>query len=172
MHKPALDGIGFQDLSAELLLADTTTYDGDGFQQKFIGKQPAWINYMTNINFSIVTGTGGTNTQVILEAGTYSVDFFASIVRNNVTGGIISKMRVQNITDGTTLLVGSAAQDINPSGGQNDISSCFVNGIFTISSQKIIEIQQRSSAAGEPYGLPTSFGDNEVYLSGSIQKVK
>ena len=44
MHKPALDGIGFQDLSAELLLADTTAYDGNGFQQKFIGKQPAWIN--------------------------------------------------------------------------------------------------------------------------------
>jgi hypothetical protein len=50
MHKPALDGIGFQDLSAELLLADTTVFNGENFEQKFIGKQPAWINYMTNIN--------------------------------------------------------------------------------------------------------------------------
>ena len=27
MHKPALDGIGFQDLSAELLLADGVVYN-------------------------------------------------------------------------------------------------------------------------------------------------
>jgi hypothetical protein len=52
LHKPALDGIGFQDLSAELLHANTTTIDGksDIITQKFIGKQPAWIDYMTNIN--------------------------------------------------------------------------------------------------------------------------
>nr|DAO91567.1 MAG TPA: Major capsid protein [Microviridae sp.] len=52
LHKPALDGIGFQDLSAELLHANTTTIDGtsDTITQKFIGKQPAWIDYMTNIN--------------------------------------------------------------------------------------------------------------------------
>lgn len=52
LHKPALDGIGFQDLSAELLHANTTTIDGtsDVIKQKFIGKQPAWIDYMTNIN--------------------------------------------------------------------------------------------------------------------------
>jgi hypothetical protein len=52
LHKPALDGIGFQDLSAELLHAGTTTIDGtsDIITQKFIGKQPAWIDYMTNIN--------------------------------------------------------------------------------------------------------------------------
>jgi hypothetical protein len=52
LHKPALDGIGFQDLSAELLHANTTTIDGtsDIIAQKFVGKQPAWIDYMTNIN--------------------------------------------------------------------------------------------------------------------------
>lgn len=52
LHKPALDGIGFQDLSAELLHANTTTIDetSDIIKQKFIGKQPAWIDYMTNIN--------------------------------------------------------------------------------------------------------------------------
>ena len=52
LHKPALDGIGFQDLSAELLHAGTTTINtiNDVITQKFIGKQPAWIDYMTNIN--------------------------------------------------------------------------------------------------------------------------
>ena len=49
-HKPALDGIGFQDLSAELLDARTTSLTNNTPIQQFIGKQPAWIDYMTNIN--------------------------------------------------------------------------------------------------------------------------
>ena len=46
-HKPALDGIGFQDLSAELLDARTTSITRNIAVQQFIGKQPAWIDYMT-----------------------------------------------------------------------------------------------------------------------------
>ena len=43
LHKPALDGIGFEDL-----LANRIT----GWSQNniAIGKQPAWIEYMTNVN--------------------------------------------------------------------------------------------------------------------------
>ncbi|AXH74420.1 MAG: major capsid protein [Microviridae sp.] len=50
LHKPALDGIGFQDLVTELLLwSDTEIVDG--VPQKYaLGKQPAWINYMTAVN--------------------------------------------------------------------------------------------------------------------------
>lgn len=72
MHKPALDGIGFQDLSAELLLADTTEYDGEDFQQKFIGKQPAWINYMTNINKAY--GNFTTNENFMILSRQYEYD--------------------------------------------------------------------------------------------------
>lgn len=51
LHKPALDEIGFQDLITDQMawwdtdidLANTLTY-------KSAGKQPAWINYMTNVN--------------------------------------------------------------------------------------------------------------------------
>lgn len=50
LHKPALDGIGFQDLDAELLDARATSYGDNGIEHQFIGKQPAWLNYMTNIN--------------------------------------------------------------------------------------------------------------------------
>ena len=41
LHKPNLDGIGFQDLMASGM------YFGDN---KAVGKQPAWINYMTSYN--------------------------------------------------------------------------------------------------------------------------
>ena len=43
LHKPALDGIGFQDLL-------TRTFAGWTDKNVSIGKQPAWINYMTNVN--------------------------------------------------------------------------------------------------------------------------
>lgn len=46
IHKPALDGIGFQDRLFRHLNASAGEID----RKKSIGKQPAWIEYMTNIN--------------------------------------------------------------------------------------------------------------------------
>lgn len=50
-HKPSLDAIGYQSLIADQLAWFSTTID-DQEQVKFesAGKQPAWINYMTNVN--------------------------------------------------------------------------------------------------------------------------
>lgn len=51
-HKPALDAIGFQDLITEQLLWTETTLDSatSAITTKSLGKQPAWLNYMTNVN--------------------------------------------------------------------------------------------------------------------------
>jgi len=51
-HKPALDAIGFQDLITEQLLwSDTDLASATGVPTtKSLGKQPAWINYMTDVN--------------------------------------------------------------------------------------------------------------------------
>lgn len=46
LHKPQLDGIGFQDRLFRSINANTP-YAMSG---KSIGKQPAWIEYMTNVN--------------------------------------------------------------------------------------------------------------------------
>lgn len=46
LHKPQLDGIGFQDRLYRHLNASAKIED----LAKSIGKQPAWIQYMTNIN--------------------------------------------------------------------------------------------------------------------------
>ena len=46
LHKPQLDGIGFQDRLYRNVNANTT-YAMSG---KSIGKQPAWVEYMTNVN--------------------------------------------------------------------------------------------------------------------------
>jgi len=50
LHKPALDEIGFQDLITEQMAYWDTSWDGLKWVQKSAGKQPAWVNYMTNVN--------------------------------------------------------------------------------------------------------------------------
>ncbi|AXH77799.1 MAG: major capsid protein [Microviridae sp.] len=55
VHKPALDEIGFQDLiTDQMAWFDTLLKTGGGAELvpefKSAGKQPAWINYMTNVN--------------------------------------------------------------------------------------------------------------------------
>lgn len=52
LHKPGLDQIGFQDLITEQMAWWTTHWDTVNLKwiQVAAGKQPAWINYMTNVN--------------------------------------------------------------------------------------------------------------------------
>jgi len=51
LHKPALDQIGFQDLITEqMAFWDNTVSAGPTLNRFSAGKQPAWINYMTNYN--------------------------------------------------------------------------------------------------------------------------
>lgn len=51
LHKPALDGIGFQELITDELAAwDTSVDDNTTPHYKSAGKQPAWIHYMTAVN--------------------------------------------------------------------------------------------------------------------------
>ncbi len=54
LHKPALDGIGYQDLIQEQMAGETSTYNGDPAISKMIhkaaNKTVAWIDYMTNYN--------------------------------------------------------------------------------------------------------------------------
>nr|DAK97090.1 MAG TPA: Major capsid protein [Microviridae sp.] len=73
LHKPALDGIGFQDLDAELLDARCSVVNTDGsISRTFVGKQPAWINYMTNINKAY--GNFRTNENFMILSRQYEMD--------------------------------------------------------------------------------------------------
>lgn len=49
-HKPNLDEIGFQERITENMLWADTTINAAGIHKRSAGKQPAWINYMTNVN--------------------------------------------------------------------------------------------------------------------------
>lgn len=54
LHKPALDGIGYQDLIQEQMAGETSVYNGGGTIDKIkhlaANKTVAWIDYMTNYN--------------------------------------------------------------------------------------------------------------------------
>lgn len=54
LHKPALDGIGYQDLCQEQMVGTTAEYENNGglsnLKQKAFNKTVAWIDYMTNYN--------------------------------------------------------------------------------------------------------------------------
>jgi hypothetical protein len=65
LHKPALDEIGFQDLTTDQMAwFDTDCNQAGDVTYKSAGKQPAWINYMTNVNvcrgnFAVPVGAAG-----------------------------------------------------------------------------------------------------------------
>ena len=51
LHKPALDEIGYQDLiTDQMAWFDTEVNSAGEVTYSTAGKQPAWINYMTNVN--------------------------------------------------------------------------------------------------------------------------
>lgn len=53
LHKPALDGIGYQDLIQEQMVGETSAYKGESIstiEHKAANKTVAWVDYMTNYN--------------------------------------------------------------------------------------------------------------------------
>ena len=54
LHKPALDGIGYQDLIQEQMVGETSVYENNAtissMKHLAANKTVAWIDYMTNYN--------------------------------------------------------------------------------------------------------------------------
>ena len=84
LHKPQLDGIGFQDRLYRNINANTP-YAMSG---KSIGKQPAWIEYMTNVNktygnFALIENEGWMCLNRIFgDISTYTTYIFPHLYNN------------------------------------------------------------------------------------------
>lgn len=84
LHKPQLDGIGFQDRLYRSVNANTP-YE---MSSKSIGKQPAWIEYMTNVNktygnFALVENEGWMCLNRIFgDISTYTTYIFPHLYNN------------------------------------------------------------------------------------------
>lgn len=84
LHKPQLDGIGFQDRMYRSINANTPY----AMSSKSIGKQPAWIEYMTNVNktygnFALVENEGWMCLNRIFgDINTYTTYIFPHLYNN------------------------------------------------------------------------------------------
>lgn len=67
LHKPQMDGIGYQDLM-------TNTMMGLSGLKYAIGKQPAWLNYMTNFNKTFADFAAGESESYMVLNRIYNVD--------------------------------------------------------------------------------------------------
>jgi hypothetical protein len=121
------------------------------------------------INTEVVDADGIvslSSNQMTLGAGTYRV-----VAR--APGWVIdaNRLRIQNVTDGATLLLGQstpAGFSASPSG-----SVATVAGEFTLAGSKAIEVQHRCKAtkSSDGCGVACSFGVNEVYAEIQIWKI-
>jgi hypothetical protein len=89
LHKPALDAIGYQDLiTDQMAWFDTDALSDGAITYNTAGKQPAWINYMTNVNQCrgsfAENGSGGDSMFMTLnrryEQGTTGIDDLTTYV--------------------------------------------------------------------------------------------
>lgn len=94
--------------------------------------------------------------QITLEAGTYRV--WISCPAINVAR---HQARLQNITDGTTLLVGTSESSAAAS---TVTSRSLIEGRITLSAQKVLEVQHQCQTTGTTtgFGLASNF-TTEVY---------
>jgi hypothetical protein len=115
------------------------------------------------------TGTGGTNTSVVLNAGTYKVSAMGQITSG--PGNVFSKIRLYNVTDASVIQLGSSAFSAGSSGDDSSAPS-FVEAYFTLTAQKTLELQHRVNSGSKTAGAATNFGEDELYTTMVIEKVE
>lgn len=96
--------------------------------------------------------------QITLAAGTYRVQASAPAYRVDN-----HQIRLQNITDGTTIALGTS--EFSTSGaGESDQNRSWLSYYFTISSAKVLELQHQGTTSRntDGFGRAASF-DTEIY---------
>lgn len=78
LHKPQLDGIGYQDLLSNMMNGRANTNDA-------IGKQPAWLNYMTDVNRTYADFAAGEEESYMVLNRIYDVDEATGVITNPST---------------------------------------------------------------------------------------
>ncbi|MDP7142700.1 MAG: hypothetical protein QGH69_05240 [Alphaproteobacteria bacterium] len=113
-----------------------------------------------------IPGASLSSNQVTLPAGEHYLKGRAPAYRAND-----HKIRVQDVDNDTTLLVGTSA--FSQSGAVFSQDNSFVSGRFTLVEPTTIELQHicNSSQSGNGFGNEGSFGVSEVYAELKIWKV-
>lgn len=115
------------------------------------------------ISFDAVTLT---NNQFVLPAGTYIIS--SSVPTRDVN---THKARLQNITDSSTVLIGTSEYSSPGGAGAN---RSYISGVFTIAATKTFELQHYCGTTVSTYGFGQAAsisGVSEIYSQIEIWKV-
>jgi len=115
---------------------------------------------LNTVKTNEITGASVSSSTMTIPAGSYYISCSAPADQCD-----LHKLRLQNTTDGTTLLVGVNADD----GGLNTTLAT-MDGRFTLAGSKSVELQHRVSTSGTG-GVACTFGVVEVYADVQIWKI-
>lgn len=125
----------------------------------------SWQTHVLNTELVDEIGSTLSSNQFTLPAGTYDVVAHAvAVLVNN------HKLRLRNITDGTTAIVGANAYGDSVTAG---VTTAHLMGRFTIAGTKTFELQHRAQTtkATDGWGIAAFYSEVEVYASVFIKKV-
>ncbi len=128
---------------------------------------------LNTIRTNEIAGASVATNRITLPAGTYFIEWSADAASDN--DSTEHKTRIRNITDNTTILVGSGGYmdgAIGLSTALIQSKSCG-KGRFTIAATKVIELQHQISVTQNTngFGVAAGFGEVEVYSQVSVWKV-
>jgi|SRR6056300_496183 len=134
-----------------------------------------WTTQNINtVHYNGITGASLSTKQITLPAGTYRVSGWggAATKFNTVDKSNSFQPRLRNVTDGTTTVVGANGRSSGYSGTLSDSHHLPVNGVFTIASEKVFELQVYADAGGEAIeGHAMGAGEVETYAELIFQKI-
>lgn len=117
---------------------------------------------LNTVRTNEISGASVASNQISLPSGTYFILASSTVHGTQVSG---NKMRLYNVTDGTTILQGQS--------GSFDSTMSVLSGRFTISATKTVEIDHYTTSARVSDGLgpAAGAGANEVYTNVMIWKI-
>ncbi len=161
--------LSYQTLFGQLL--HVTEDQNSGVASSNPTTNTAWFTRVLNTTrVNDITGASLGSNQITLPAGTYDIEAFAAhyVITNNTL--IRTKVRLQNITDGTTVLngvtIGVYEGGTGNEGGINNVS---LRGRFTLAATKTFALQ--SYFTGGNAGSSAVSQGTEVYSDVMIRKV-
>lgn len=135
----------------------------------------SWTTHNINtVQYNNISGASLSTKQITLPAGTYRLSGWggASTTFNTTGKSDRFKPRLRNITDGTTTLVGGNGLSSGYSGTLADGHQVPLNGVFTIATTKVFELQMYASAGGNATeGFAFGSGEVEVYAELVFEKL-
>jgi hypothetical protein len=112
--------------------------------------------------------------QFTLPAGRYYIEAVAPASSLTATAPSNHKAKLRNITDSSDVIIGSSMRLSLNNAGTAGTNASVIHGVVDISSPKVFELQHRCAVTTgtSGFGIAAGFGDDEVYSTVKITKIK